>query len=54
MGVIGVARSRTDKLFGMREGELRPEPRLLISQKLRQELEGMKAKGFALEVAHLV
>lgn len=45
---------RTDKLFGMSQGELRPEPRLLISQKLRQVLEGMKAKGFALEVAHLI
>jgi hypothetical protein len=45
---------RTDKLFGMREGELRPEPRLLISQRLRQVLEGIRAKGYALEVAHLV
>ncbi|WP_224242682.1 hypothetical protein [Hyalangium gracile] len=45
---------RTDKLFGMRQGELRPEPRLLISQKLRQVLVGMKARGFELEIAHLV
>lgn len=44
---------RTDKLFGLRRGELRPEPRILISQKLRQVLVGMKAKGFAFEVAHL-
>ncbi|HLL03080.1 MAG TPA: hypothetical protein VK539_21040 [Myxococcaceae bacterium] len=45
---------QTDKLFGMRSGELRPEPRLLISQKLRQLLVSMKAKGFILEPAHLV
>lgn len=45
---------RTDKLFGVRRGELRPEPRVLISQKLRQVLVDLKAKGFALEVAHLV
>jgi hypothetical protein len=44
----------TDKLFGTRQGELRPEPRLLISHKLRQLLVKMKAKGFALEIAHLV
>ncbi len=45
---------RTDKLFGVRRGELRPEPRILISQKLRQVLLEMKAKGFDLEIAHLV
>jgi hypothetical protein len=45
---------RTDKLFGLRRGLLRPEPRILISQKLRQVLVGMKAKGFELEVARLV
>jgi hypothetical protein len=45
---------QTDKLFGVRRGELRPEPRLLISQKLYQLLLGMKAKGFEAEVAHLV
>ncbi|WP_143101373.1 hypothetical protein [Stigmatella aurantiaca] len=45
---------RTDKLFGVRRGELRPEPRLLISQKLREVLVKEKAKGFALEVAHAV
>jgi hypothetical protein len=45
---------RTDKLFGVRRGELRPEPRLLISQKLREVLVEEKAKGFALEVAHAV
>ncbi|MBN1205272.1 MAG: hypothetical protein JXB05_10140 [Myxococcaceae bacterium] len=45
---------RTDKYFGVRGADLRPEPRLLISQKLRQVLVGMKAKGFELEVAHLV
>jgi len=44
----------TDKFFGERRGELRPEPRLLISQKLRQVLVGMKAKGFECEVAHLI
>jgi hypothetical protein len=45
---------RTDKLFGVRRGELRPEPRLLISQKLRQLLLSMKAKGFELAPVHLV
>jgi hypothetical protein len=45
---------RTDKLFGVRRGELRPEPRLLISQKLREVLVKEKAKGLALEVAHAV
>jgi len=45
---------QTDMLFGVRRGELRPEPRLLISQKLRQLLVSMKAKGFILEPAHLV
>lgn len=44
----------TDKLIGLRRGVLRPEPRILISQKLRQVLVDMKAKGFELEVAHLV
>ncbi|MBZ4420739.1 hypothetical protein [Myxococcus sp. RHSTA-1-4] len=44
----------TDKYFGCRRGELRPERRLLISPKLREVLEGMNAKGFILEVAHLV
>ncbi len=44
----------TDKYFGYRRGELRPEPRLLISPKLREMLEQMDAKGYALEVAHLV
>jgi hypothetical protein len=44
----------TNKLFGVRRGELRPEARVLISQKLRQVLVDLKAKGFALEVAHLV
>ncbi|WP_224242411.1 hypothetical protein [Hyalangium gracile] len=46
--------ARTGTFFGVRRGELRPEPRLLVSQKLRQVLVGMKAKGFELEVAHLV
>lgn len=45
---------RTEKLFGVRRGELRPEPRPLISQKLRQLLMSMKAKGFVLEPVHLV
>lgn len=44
----------TDKLFGVKRGVLRPEPRVLISQKLRQVLVELKAKGFALEIAHLV
>ncbi|MCP3136460.1 hypothetical protein [Pyxidicoccus xibeiensis] len=44
----------TDKLFGVRRGELRPEPRLLISPKLRDVLAGMNAKGYVLEVAHFV
>ncbi|MDC0711335.1 hypothetical protein POL68_22890 [Stigmatella sp. ncwal1] len=44
----------TDKLFGVRRGELRPERRVLISQNLRQVLVDLKAKGFGLEVAHLV
>jgi len=44
----------TDKGFGVRRGELRPEPRLLISPRLRDMLEGMDAKGYALEVAHFV
>ncbi len=44
----------TDKYFGYRRGELRPEARLLISPKLREMLEQMDAKGYALEVAHLV
>jgi len=43
----------TEKLFGLRRGELRPEPRVLISQKLRQLLVGMKAKGVEFEVAHV-
>lgn len=42
----------TDKLFGVRRGELRPEPRYLISPKLRDVLAEMKAKGYELEVAH--
>jgi hypothetical protein len=42
----------TNKLFGVRRGELRPEPRLLISPKLRDVLVEMKAKGYILEVAH--
>ncbi len=45
---------RTEVFFGLRQGELRPEPRLLISQRLRRLLVELKAKGFALEVAHLV
>jgi hypothetical protein len=44
----------TEKMFGLRRGYLRPEPQLLISQKLCRVLVDMKAKGFALEVAHLV
>lgn len=44
---------RTDKWFGIRRGELRPEPKVLISQKLRQVLVDLGAKGFGLEVAHL-
>lgn len=45
---------RTEKMFGLRRGYLRPQPRLLISQRLRRVLVDMKAKGFELEVAHLV
>ena len=45
---------QTDMLFGVSRGELRPEPRQLISQKLRQLLVSMKAKGFVLEPVHLV
>ena len=44
---------RTEKLFGLRRGELRPEPRVLVSQKLRQLLVGMKAEGVEFEVAHV-
>ncbi|HVG57895.1 MAG TPA: hypothetical protein VNA24_05030, partial [Hyalangium sp.] len=44
----------TEKMFGLRRGYLRPEPQLVISQKLRRVLVDMKAKGFELEVAHLV
>jgi hypothetical protein len=44
----------TEKMFGLRRGYLRPQPQLLISQKLRRVLVEMKAKGFELEVAHLV
>ncbi|WP_093519960.1 double-CXXCG motif protein [Stigmatella erecta] len=44
---------RTDKLLGLRRGELRPEPKVLISQKLCQLLVGMKAKGFEIEMAHV-
>jgi hypothetical protein len=44
----------TDKCFGYRRGELRPEHRWLISPKLREMLEAMDAKGYALEVAHFV
>lgn len=44
----------TDKYFGCRRGELRPEPRLLISPRLRDMLQEMNAKGFILEVAHFV
>ncbi|HZI16243.1 MAG TPA: hypothetical protein VE153_38115, partial [Myxococcus sp.] len=42
----------TDKLFGDRRGELRPEPRLLISPRLRDALAEMKARGYILEAAH--
>ncbi|MBZ4400412.1 MULTISPECIES: hypothetical protein [unclassified Myxococcus] len=42
----------TDKMFGDRRGELRPEPRLLISPKLRDVLTRMQANGFLLELAH--
>ena len=35
-------------------GAFRPHPLLLISQKLRRLLSELKAKGFELEVAHLV
>lgn len=45
---------QTDKLFGVRRGELRPEPRQLISQKLYQLLLSMKAKGFEVQGAHLI
>ncbi|QDE87831.1 hypothetical protein BHS06_02105 [Myxococcus xanthus] len=44
----------TDKLFGDRRGELRPEPRLLISPRLRDALQAMRAQGYALEAAHFV
>ncbi|WP_164017965.1 hypothetical protein [Pyxidicoccus trucidator] len=44
----------TDKYFGCRRGDLRPERRLLISPRLRDVLEGIDAKGYALEVAHFV
>lgn len=44
----------TDKYFGCRRGDLRPERRLLISPKLRDVLEKMDAKGYKLEVAHFV
>ncbi|AEI63228.1 hypothetical protein [Corallococcus macrosporus] len=44
----------TDKLFGDRRGELRPEPRLLISLRLRDALQAMRAQGYSLEAAHLV
>ncbi|MFY2556191.1 hypothetical protein ACN469_00950 [Corallococcus terminator] len=44
----------TDKLFGDRRGELRPEPRWLISPRLRDVLTAMNAKGHALEMAHFV
>ncbi|ATB44887.1 hypothetical protein [Corallococcus macrosporus] len=44
----------TDKLFGDRRGELRPEPRLLISPRLRDALQAMNAQGYALEAAHFV
>ncbi|GHG86500.1 hypothetical protein [Comamonas sp. JC664] len=44
----------TDTLFGDRRGELRPEPRLLISPRLRDVLWAMDAKGYALEAAHFV
>jgi hypothetical protein len=45
---------QTEKAFGLRRGVLRPRSRLLISQKLYQMMLEMKAKGFAVEVAHLV
>ncbi|NVJ05329.1 hypothetical protein HUW63_08785 [Myxococcus sp. AM001] len=44
----------TDKLFGDRRGELRPEPRLLISPRLRDALQALPAQGYALEAAHFV
>jgi hypothetical protein len=46
--------SVTDKYFGDRRGELRPERRLLISPRFREVLEELGAKGFKLEVAHFV
>jgi hypothetical protein len=47
----------TRQLLGYRSrngGVLRPYPMLLISQRLRRVLVELKAKGFDLEVAHLV
>jgi len=44
----------TDKLFGERRGELRPEPRLLISPRFRDVLLAMNARGLELEAAHFV
>lgn len=46
----------TQQQVGMRSrngGVLRPYPLLVISPRLRRVLEGMEAKGFDLEVAHL-
>jgi hypothetical protein len=44
----------TRQYIGVRRGVLRPERRLLISQRFRQVLEESGAKGFSLEVTHLV
>jgi hypothetical protein len=47
----------TKQWVGMRSrngGAFRPYPMLLVSQKLRRVLGGLNAKGFKLEVAHLV
>ncbi|MBZ4395482.1 hypothetical protein [Myxococcus sp. AS-1-15] len=43
----------TDTRWGDRRGELRPEPRWLISARLRDLMTTLKVKGHVLEVAHL-
>lgn len=42
----------TRQLIGVRRGVLRPEPELIVSQRLRTALEDSELKGFRYEVVH--
>ncbi len=45
---------QTAEMIGLRSGLLRPRPIILVSQRVREVLLQTKAKGYKLEVAHLV